>query len=422
MHQGGLAHAGAGHVEVVAAEQVFGEADVPLGSGGGVSHQRPSLDALRGGVERPRAGALHQGRLVPRAGRVPEAGDLADPQDAAPAEQTGGGGVQHLRVRRYGPDPADLEPRPGGVVVVAIGGGEGAEKLPGPVMLCAGRQHGDDLELGVEGDARHLLLYEQGVFDSGPGLLPAVPRPAACGHAKGRDRAQKGRLPYLAVLHPQVALEGGQGADAEHRHRDAVHLQGLGVEGVGGLPRLHAGPLVGLVHVGLGPVGAEGAQHQPCHDAFPLVQGGQSAHEGDEGVGAGVEQVVVPEGAQGHVLGGVGPQGDGPRLLALAQPERVVFGVHLLDAGLGIVGRDLAAYHLVVEAAGHQGHAVHVPGQLQGEGLGHGDGLEEVLDAQECALPGPRRRHRQQDGASVLFVPSEKQGLRVQLHGCQSFL
>ena len=38
VHQGGLAHAGAGHVEVVAAQQVLGEADLPLGSCGGVAH------------------------------------------------------------------------------------------------------------------------------------------------------------------------------------------------------------------------------------------------------------------------------------------------------------------------------------------------------------------------------------------------
>ena len=57
------------------------------------------------------------------------------------------------------------------------------------------------------------------------------------------------------------------------------------------------------------------------------------------GVGAGIEQVVVAEGAQGDVLGAVGPQRDGPRLLALFEPERIVVGANLLDAGLGVVGR-----------------------------------------------------------------------------------
>ena len=39
VHQGGLAHAGAGHVEVVTPEQVFGKSDRPPVSGGGVSHR-----------------------------------------------------------------------------------------------------------------------------------------------------------------------------------------------------------------------------------------------------------------------------------------------------------------------------------------------------------------------------------------------
>ena len=179
---------------------------------------------------------------------------------------------------------------------------------------------------------------------------------------------------------------------------------------------------MGLVHVGLGPVGAEGAQHQPRHHALPLVEGRERAHEGDEGVGAGVEQVVVPEGAQGDVLGSVGPQGDRPRLLALAQAQGIVAGVHIPYAGLGVVGSQLAAHHLVVEAAGHQRHAVHVPGQLQGEGLGDRDGLEQVLDAQQGALTGPWRRHRQQDGAFLVFVAAKQDVLRVQLHRCCSFL
>ena len=272
VHQGGLAHAGAGDIEVMTPEQVFGEADLPLGSCGGVADQRASPDALGRRAERPCAGPLHQGRLVSGAGRVPEAGDLADSQDAAPPEQARACGVEHVRVWGNGPDRADLEPRPGGVVVVAVGGGHRAEKLPGPMRPRVGGHDGDDLELGVEGDAGDLLLDEQRVLDAAAGLLPAVPCPAADGQPQGRADSQERRLPYLPVLHPQVSLEGGQRADAEDGHRDAVHLQGLGLERVGGLPRLHAGALVGLVHVALGPVGAEGAQHQ----ARP--------HQGDEGV------------------------------------------------------------------------------------------------------------------------------------------
>ena len=416
VHEGGLAHAGAGDVEVVTPEQVLGEADLPLGSCGGVSHQRAAPDALGRGAERPRAGPLHQGRLISGAGRVPEAGDLADAQHAAPAEQPGACRVEHLRVGKDGPDLAHLEASACGVVEVAVGGGDLPKKLPGALLPRPGGHDGDDLKLGVEGDAGDLLPYQDGVLDALTGLLPAVPCPAADRQPQGRAGPQERRLPYLAVLHPQVALEGGESAQAEDGHRDAVHLQGLGLERVGGFPRLHAGLLVGLVHVGLGPVGSQGAQQQPRHHALPLVEGRERAHQGDEGVGAGVEQVVVPEGSEGEVLGAVRPQGHAPRLLPLARAQGVVVGVNLLDAGLGVVGGELAAHHLVVEAARHQGHAVHVPGQLQGEGFGDGDGLEQVLDAQQGALPGPWRRHRQQDGTLLFFVAAKQDVLRVQLH------
>ena len=168
--------------------------------------------------------------------------------------------------------------------------------------------------------------------------------------------------------------------------------------------------------------GPRGAKQQTGHHPLPLVEGGQSAHEGYQRVGAWVEEVVVPEGAQGEVLGAVGPQGHAPRLFLLAYAQGVVVGVNRLDACLGVVGGELAAHHPVVEASGHQRHAVHVPGKLQGEGFGDRDGLEQVLHSQERALPGPWRRHRQQDGAFLLVGVSEKQVLRVQLHRCYSFL
>ena len=289
VHEGGLAHAGAGDVQVVTPEQVLGEADLPLGSCGGVSHQRAAPDALGRGAERPRAGPLHQGRLIPRAGRVPQAGGLADSEHTAPAEQPGACRVEHLRIGKDGPDLAHLEASACGVVEVAVGGGDPPEKLTGALRPRPGGHDGDDLKLGVEGDAGDLLPYQDGVLDALTGLLPAVPCPAADGQPQGRAGPQERRLPYLAVLHPQIVLEGGQRADAEDGHRDAVHLQGLGLERVGGFPRLHAGLLVCLVQVGLGPVGAQGAQQQPRHHALPFVEGRERAHEGDEGVGAGVE-------------------------------------------------------------------------------------------------------------------------------------
>ena len=300
-----------------------------------------------------------------------------------------------------------LRRAPAGVVEVAVGGGHGTEELPGALGAGVGGQYGDDLELGVEGDARDLLAYQDGVLDAAARLLPAPPRPAAEGHAQGGGEAQGRRLPYLAVLHPQIALEGGQRADAEDGHRHAVQLEGLGLEGVGGFPRLHAGPLVGLVEVVLRPVGAEGAQQEPRDHPLPGFQFREGAHQGDKGVGAGVEEVVVPEGAQGDVLGAVGPERDRPRLLFVPESQGVFAGVHPLDAGLGVVGGELAAHHLVIEAASHEGHAVDVPGQLQGEGFGDGDGAEQVLDAQQGALTRAGRRHRQQDGFPPVVSFSE---------------
>ena len=81
---------------------------------------------------------------------------------------------------------------------------------------------------------------------------------------------------------------------------------------------------MGLLHVGLRPVGSHRAQHQPRHDALLLAKVGQRAQDGDEGVGAGVEQVVVPEDPERDVLGAVGPERHGPRLLALVDAQGVV--------------------------------------------------------------------------------------------------
>ena len=87
-----------------------------------------------------------------------------------------------------------------------------------------------------------------------------------------------------------------------------------------------------------------------------------TANRGSE---PGSSRVVVAEGAQGHVLRAVHLQGDGPGLLVLPQRQGVIVLGNLFDAGLGIVGGDLAAHHLVVLAADHQGYAIAVSGQFQ---------------------------------------------------------
>ena len=279
---------------------------------------------------------------------MPEAGRLADSHDAALAEETGAGRVQHRRVGDGGPHPAHVEARPRGVVVVAVGRRHRLKQLVrplGPRVLWQERRH---LKLGVEGDAGDLLLDEDRVEDALAALLEAVPEPAPGGQGGGDAHAHQHGLPRLPCLHPQVAFHGDQCRDAQDGHRHAVQLERLGLVGVGGLPPVLHGPLVGLLQVGLRPLGSQGAQHEPRHDALPFVQVRQRAHEGDEGVGTVVEEVVVPEDAERHVLGAVGPERHRPRLLVVAQAQGVVLGGDLLYLRLGVAGGDLAAHHLVV--------------------------------------------------------------------------
>ena len=123
---------------------------------------------------------------------MPEAGGLPDAQHAAPAEQAGACRVEHLRVGKDGPDLAHLEAGACGVVEVAVGGGDLPKKLPGALLPRPGGHDGDDLKLGVEGDAGDLLPYQDGVLDALAGLLPAVPCPAADCQPQGRARPVKG--------------------------------------------------------------------------------------------------------------------------------------------------------------------------------------------------------------------------------------
>ena len=180
--------------------------------------------------------------------------------------------------------------------------------------------------------------------------------------------------------------------------------------------RCSTGRLVGELLVGLRPVGAEGTQQQAGHDALAGPQGGERPEQGDEGVGARIKKVVVAEGAQGHVLGSARPEGQAPGLLALGETQRILLIGELLDAGLGVVGGDLAAHYLAVAAAGEQGDTVAVAGQFKREGLGHGDRLEEVLDAEEGALARAGRGDGEEDrGPGVGF------GERVESHGFVPF-
>ena len=416
VHQGGLAHAGAGHVEVVAAQQVFGEANLPVLARRGLAHQGAAAYVPGRREQDAGPGTFHQGRLVPLAGRVPQGGGFPHPQDAAFAEQSRAYRVE-IGDRDQGFDAAGLEPGPGGMVVVAVGGGHRTQEFLRPLLPGAVGQHGDDLQLSVEGDAAHLLLDQQRVVDPAAGLLPAPPTPARHGQPQDGAGAQERRLEKLPVLDPQVAPEGRQRPGAQDGHGHPVQLEGLGVVGVGGVGPLLAGVLESLLLVGLGPVGAQGAQQQPGQDPLAGPQGGEGADYRQQGIGAGVQQVVVPEGAQRHVLWAAGTEGQAPGLLSPVDEDGVVVDGYLPDAGLGVVGGELLPDHLVVLAAGQQGHAVHVPGQLQGEGFGYGDGLEQVLHAQERPLPGAGRRHRQQRRCAPVAPVAEKEFLSVDIHG-----
>ena len=300
---------------------------------------------------------------------------------------------------------------------MAVGGGHRLQDFPGPLLTGAVGQHGDDLELGVEGDASHLLLDQQRVVDPAAGLLPAPPAPARHDEAGDGAQTQERRLEELPVLHPQVALEDRQGPGAQDGHGHAVELEGLGLVGVGRVGPLLAGVLEGPLLVGLGPVGTQGAQQQAGQHPLPGAQGGQGADDRQQGVGAGVQQVVVAEGAQRHVVRAAGAQGQAPGLFPHVDEDGVVVHRHLPDASLGVVGSDLAPHHLVVHAPGQEGHAAGVPGQLQGEGFRYGDGLEQVLHAQQGPLAGARRRHRQQHRGFPGLLLAEQDFLDVDIHG-----
>jgi hypothetical protein len=283
------------------------------------------------------------------------------------------------------------------MVVVAVGGHHAVQKLLGPLgrlrsgrtvtWISASKAIRDTFSLIRMGSkTRRRACFQRHQPQPATVRPRALPRPSSAG------------LENLAVLHPQVAPQGQQRPDAQDGHGQAVHLEGPGLVGVGRVAGFWNGRLVGADLVGFGPVGDQGAQQQARHQPLAGAQVGQRSQQGDERVGAGGQQVVITEGAQGHVVGAAGAQGQAPGLFTLFQAQGGVFRRHLPDSGLGVVGLELTLDHLPIVAAGHKGGAVGVAGQFQGEGLGYGDGLEQVLHAQKSSLASAGRRHRQQDG------------------------
>ena len=167
VHQGGLAHGGAGDVGVVPAQQVIGEVDLPGRAGRGVADMGAAPDAARRGQQRLRA-------WLPA---VPQAGRLADSHHPALAEESRAGQVQDRRVGDDWPHLAHIEARSGGVVVVAVGRRRQQLIRPlGPRVRWQDRRH---LKLGVEGDAGDLLFDEERVINALAGLLPPLPQPTS---------------------------------------------------------------------------------------------------------------------------------------------------------------------------------------------------------------------------------------------------
>ena len=150
LHQGGLAHAGPGHVEVVAVEQVIGEVDLAGDAAGGVAHRGAGPDAPGRGGQRPGAGPLHQGRLVALPRRVPQGGRLPDAQDAALAEQPRSGRVQ-VGSGQDGIDAADPELGSSGVVVVAVGCGLSAMGVVAMTWSSASKATRETFSLMIRG-------------------------------------------------------------------------------------------------------------------------------------------------------------------------------------------------------------------------------------------------------------------------------
>ena len=195
--------------------------------------------------------------------------------------------MHHRRVGDNGPHFPHPEARSGGMVVVPVGCRDRAEQFPralSTLLRLALGKDGDDLYLGVERDAGDLLLDQERVVDTGTRLPDAPPRPSRHRQGGGYADSHERCLPRLSGAHPQVAPQTDQGRDPQDDHRVDIGLLVTDLVGVRGVPGLGHGPFVGLFEVALRPVGSEGPKHQPRHDALVLVQIGQSAEQGDDGV------------------------------------------------------------------------------------------------------------------------------------------
>ena len=117
-----------------------------------------------------------------------------------------------------------------------------------------------------------------------------------------------------------------------------------------------------------------------------------------QGVGAGVQQIVVAEGAQRHVLRPAGTEGQAPGLFAPVWTKMGSSSTgHLPGCGPGGSGRPAGpAPPRSVQAAGQQGNAVDgCSASSREKGSGTAMDWSRFSHAQHGALAGAGRRHRQ---------------------------
>ncbi len=163
LHERRLAHARARDVEVVAAQQVVGEADLPRRARRRLADERPAAYVPRLGDEHPRPGARDERRLVLRPRRVPERHGLAHAEHAQAHRLRGRGRRPDAGARREdrrrrggrrlgrvglrpGPGPAAVSVLLGGVHVgmwasphVSAACGNAARTRVEPILACSER-------------------------------------------------------------------------------------------------------------------------------------------------------------------------------------------------------------------------------------------------------------------------------------------
>ena len=346
LHQGGLSHAGLGDVEVVLAKQVVGEEDLPvLAVAGGLADGRALPYSPGEGRQQPGPRPLHEWHLLLAHGEVPQRGYLPGVQDApplpGPASGQGHGVVRHtVRFCVF------FESVAGGQVVVVVSRGDAAQHALGPVSSRIPGHDGGDPELRQVGGTRDLLLHQAVVVKTTCLLVEGSDKGNRGDDGTRNRRVQQHGRQYVSVLDPQVVPQP-QGDEPQHRDEgDTLPKQSSRLVLVGGVQDRRKGRHQGPTLVSGGPVRRQRVQYQPGHQPLALVHRAESAQHGQHGVGADVEKVVVPEGAQGEPLRPRQGQDPGDGGLPVAQRQGVVLARRLLHPGLGIVDGDLAAHGL----------------------------------------------------------------------------